>query len=209
MKLTSNSFLDGQAIPAEFAFCRPEAQNHASLSDNISPHLSWSDMPEGTRSLVLICYDPDVPSKPDDVNQEGRTVPADLPRVDFYHWVLVDIPGTVTELEAGADSAGVTPRGKDQTPGPHGARRGINSYTNWFTGDPDMGGDYFGYDGPCPPWNDSIPHHYVFTVYALDLETCPVVGAFEGPDVLKAIEGRVLDKASITGVYSLNPDVPV
>ena len=33
-----------------------------------------------------------------------------------------------------------------------------------------MSGDYFGYDGPCPPWNDSIVHHYVFTVYALDVD---------------------------------------
>lgn len=209
MKLTSNSFADGQAIPIEFAFCQPEPEIHASLSDNISPHLVWSDAPEGTRSFVLICHDPDVPSKPDDVNQEGRSVPAGRPRVDFHHWVLVDIPAAVTELEEGADSDGVTPQGKNQTPGPHGARRGINGYTGWFAGDPDMGGDYFGYDGPCPPWNDSIPHHYVFTLYALDIEICPAVGAFEGPDVLNAIEGHVLDRARITGLYSLNPDVPV
>jgi phosphatidylethanolamine-binding protein (PEBP) family uncharacterized protein len=43
------------------------------------------------RSYV-ICHDPDVPSKGDDVNQEGRGVPASLPRVDFFHWVLVDLP---------------------------------------------------------------------------------------------------------------------
>ncbi len=209
MKLKSDSFSDGQAIPIEFAFCRPDSEIHACLSDNISPHLAWSDAPKGTRSFVLICHDPDVPSKPDDVNQEGRIVPADLPRVNFYHWVLVDIPGTVTELEAGADSDGVASQGKDQISGPYGARRGINGYTSWFAGDEDMGGNYFGYDGPCPPWNDSIPHRYIFTVYALDIDICPAVGAFEGPDVLKAIGRHVLAKASITGLYSLNPDVPV
>ena len=209
MKLTSNSFSDGQAIPVEFAFCRQNAASHASLAANVSPHLAWSDVPEDTRSFVLLCLDPDVPSRPDDVNQEGRTVPADLPRVDFYHWVLVDIPVTVTEMETGVDSRGVTPHGKVQSPGPRGARRGINSYTGWFAGDPDMGGNYFGYDGPCPPWNDSIPHHYHFTVYALDIGICPTVGAFEGPDVLAAIEGHVLAQASITGLYSMNPDVPV
>jgi Raf kinase inhibitor-like YbhB/YbcL family protein len=150
-----------------------------------------------------------VPSKPDDVNQEGRTVPADLPRVDFYHWVLIDIPATVTELQVGADSAGVTPKGKEQTPDLAGANRGVNGYTGWFAGDPDMGGDYFGYDGPCPPWNDSIPHHYVFSVYALDIVTCSMEGAFDGTAVLNAIEGHVLDQASITGLYSLNPDVSV
>lgn len=209
MKLTSNSFTDGQAIPVEHAFCRPDPETHATLSGNISPQLSWSDVPEGAKSFVLICHDPDVPSRPDDVNQEGRTVPADLPRVDFYHWVLVDIPASVTDLEAGADSDSVTPKGKDQTQGAGGARRGINGYTGWFAGDQDMGGNYFGYDGPCPPWNDSILHHYVFTLYALDVETCSAVGAFEGPDVLQAIEDHVLAKASITGLYSLNPDVPV
>ncbi len=209
MQLTSNSFADGRVIPAEFAFCRPDAESHATLSDNISPHLAWSGAPEETKSFVLLCCDPDVPSKPDDVNQEGRTVPSDLPRVDFYHWVLVDIPADVTELQAGVDSEGVMPKGKAQTPALQGAKRGVNGYTGWFAGDPDMGGDYFGYDGPCPPWNDSIPHHYVFTIYALDVETCAIEGAFDGAAVLNVIEGHVLDKVSITGLYSLNPQVQV
>jgi len=209
MKLTSSSFTDGQAIPATHAFCSPDKETHASLSDNINPELSWSDAPAGTKSFVLICHDPDVPSKPDDVNQEGRSVPADLPRVDFYHWVLVDIPAGVSGLEASSDSDGVTPKGKDQTQGPRGSRRGVNGYTGWFAGDEEMGGNYFGYDGPCPPWNDSLPHHYVFTLYALDIESCQVVGAFEGGAALQAIAGHVLEQASITGLYSLNPDVPV
>ena len=68
-----------------------------------------------------------------------------------------------------------------------------------------MAGRYFGYDGPCPPWNDSIPHRYIFTVYALDVERCPVEGDFDGRDVLSAIRGHVLDESSITGIYSLNP----
>ncbi len=209
MQLTSNSFADGQAIPAEFAFCRPDAETHATLSDNVSPHLAWSDAPQGTKSFVLLCCDPDVPSRPDDVNQEGRTVPTDLPRVDFYHWVLVDIPATVTELPAGADSEGVMPRGKDQIPAIQDAQRGVNGYTGWFAGDPDMGGDYYGYDGPCPPWNDSIPHRYIFTIYALDIETCNIEGAFDGAAVLNVIDGHVLAQAKITGLYSLNPEVGV
>lgn len=209
MKLLSNSFTDGQAIPGEFAFCRPDSVSHICLADNVSPHMVWSDVPEATRSFVLLCHDPDAPSRPDAVNKEGCSVPADLPRMDFYHWILVDIPVTVTELATGADSNRITPRGKDQTPGPHGARRGSNSYTDWFAGDPAMAGNYFGYDGPCPPWNDSLPHHYHFSVYALDIGVCPIVGAFQGKDVLAAIEGHVLAQASITGLYSLNPDVPV
>ncbi len=208
MNLTSASFTDGQPIPSRFAFCLPDPESHVGLAENHNPQLSWGGLPAGARSLVLICHDPDVPSRADDVNQDDRTVPADLPRVDFYHWVLADLPVSATAIEAGADSSGVTARGKDQTPGPHGARRGINNYTDWFAEDPDMAGQYFGYDGPCPPWNDSIRHRYVFTLYALDIERCPVEGEFGGAEVLAAIKGHVLDQASITGTYSLNREVP-
>ena len=67
-----------------------------------------------------------------------------------------------------------------------------------------MKGDYYGYDGPCPPWNDTILHHYVFTLYALDIERCPLPDKFKGADVLAAIKGHILDSARLTGVYSLN-----
>ena len=60
---------------------------------------------------------------------------------------------------AGEFSDGVTAGGKAGPDGPRGARQGINNYREWFAGDPAMAGDYFGYDGPCPPWNDSIVHH--------------------------------------------------
>jgi len=70
-----------------------------------------------------------------------------------------------------------------------------------------MEGTYRGYDGPCPPWNDSIVHHYTFTLYALDVESLPVTGNFTAADVRKAMEGHVLAEASLTGTYSLNPDV--
>jgi len=61
------------------------------------------------------------------------------------------------------------------------------------------------YDGPCPPWNDEIVHRYVFTVYALDIEKLPLTGRFGGPEVRAAIAGHVLDQASLTGTYTLNP----
>jgi Raf kinase inhibitor-like YbhB/YbcL family protein len=70
-----------------------------------------------------------------------------------------------------------------------------------------MEGDYYGYDGPCPPWNDSIVHHYVFTVYALDVSELEVEGEATPENVLAALQGHVLDKAKITGLYSLNPRV--
>ena len=101
----------------------------------------------------------------------------------------------------------MTPRGKSGPQGPRGTRQGINDYAVWFAGDKDMTGDYFGYDGPCPPWNDSIVHHYVFTLYALDVERCPVPSKFRGGDLVKAIQRHVLGKAVLTGLYSLNPAV--
>ncbi|TVO58115.1 YbhB/YbcL family Raf kinase inhibitor-like protein [Denitromonas halophila] len=208
MKITSRSLKDGQPIDGAYAFCVPAAEGHVALSDNLSPHIAWSDLPAGTRSLVLICHDPDVPSQGDDVNQEGRSVPADLPRVDFFHWVLIDIDPALGELAEGAFSSGVTARGKRGPAAPHGTRQGINDYTGWFAGDPDMRGDYHGYDGPCPPWNDSIVHRYVFTLFATDLVSCPMSERFTGQQVRDALAGHILDQAALTVRYSLNPAVP-
>ena len=207
MKLESQSIADNTPIPAEFAFCAPDPAQHCTMSSNRNPHLRWSGAPSGTRSFVVICHDPDVPSRGDDVNQEGRTVPASLPRVDFYHWVLVDLPATMSEIQAGEFSAAVTPRGKTGPATRHGARHGINDYTSWFAGDGDMAGDYFGYDGPCPPWNDALRHRYVFTVYALDASHLDIAGRFTGQQVVDAMRGHVLAQAAITGLYTLNPDV--
>lgn len=208
MKLTSPVLRDNQPIPAEYAFGIPDAKQHVALGANRNPPLEWGDLPTGTQSLVLICHDRDVPTRADDVNQEGRTVPADLPRADFYHWILVDLPPEPARILTGEFSDGVTAGGKPGPDGPRGVRQGINSYREWFAGDSAMAGDYFGYDGPCPPWNDSIVHHYVFTLCALDVAHCPVEGPFTGPEVLATIAGHVLDRASFTCTYSLNPAVP-
>lgn len=205
MKLVSDSFQDQTAIPERFAFCSADPKSKVTLAPNVNPHLAWSEVPEGTKSFVVICHDPDVPSKPDDVNQEDREIPADLPRVNFYHWVLVDLPATTQSIKEGAYSDGITPRGKAGPLALDGTRQGLNDYTGWFASDRDMNGDYFGYDGPCPPWNDSIPHRYVFTVYALDISEVPVEGKFTGANVLQAIEGHILAQSSITGIYTLNP----
>lgn len=207
MKLSSHSITDGTRIAGQFAFCIPADEGHVCLGANRNPHLAWSGAPEGTRSFALICHDPDVPSRGDDVNQEGRSVPIDLPRVDFFHWILVDIPANLNEIAEGSYSSKVTPGGKTGPAAAHGTRQGINNYTDWFAGDEAMRGDYHGYDGPCPPWNDERLHHYVFTLYALDVERCPVEGRFGGPEVRQAIAGHVLAEARLTVHYSLNPVV--
>ena len=72
-----------------------------------------------------------------------------------------------------------------------------------------MSGDYFGYDGPCPPWNDAIPHRYVFTLCALNVPKLGVDGKFTGHDVRKAMQGKVLAQAAVTGRYTLNPAVKI
>jgi Raf kinase inhibitor-like YbhB/YbcL family protein len=129
--------------------------------------------------------------------------------VDFFHWVLVDLPASMAGVQAGEFSSSVVSRGKPGPSAPRGGRHGINDYTGWFAGDKDMGGDYYGYDGPCPPWNDEIPHHYTFTVFALDVARLPVEGRFDGHAARKAIQGHVLAQAAITGRYTLNPAVKV
>ena len=207
MKLSTTAFPDNGVIPAELAFGAIDAVAHVKLSGNRNPDLTWSGLPAGTKSLAVLCHDPDVPSKGDDVNKEGRNVPASLPRVDFFHWVLVDLRPDSPPIERGEFSTGVTARGK---PGPHAprdARQGINDYTGWFAGDKDMVGNYFGYDGPCPPWNDEIAHRYVFTLYALDVLRLDVAGIFKGGDVRQAMAGHILAEASVTGRYALNPAV--
>ena len=218
MRLWSDSWANGERIPPAFAAGRPigvdgvngvDGAGGVTFSDNRNPHLAWSEVPAGTRSFALICHDFDVPSRADDVNQPGREVPAELPRVDFFHWVMIDLPAGISEIAEGELSQGFTPRGKPaQLPGRFaltGARHGLNDYTGWFANDPDRAGDYFGYDGPFPPWNDSLVHHYVFTLYALDVARAPLSGAFTGAVVRREIYPHVLGEATHSGTYTLNP----
>ena len=127
-------------------------------------------------------------------------------RASISSIVLVDLPPTRRD-HARRVLRGVTARGKPGPQAPRGARQGINNYTDWFAGDKDMAGNYFGYDGPCPPWNDELPHRYVFTLYALDVPRLDVGGVFGGADVRAAMQGHILAQASIAGRYTLNPAV--
>ena len=204
MKLWSDSWTNGDRIPTRYAAGQPDGAGAAQFSDNLNPHLAWRDVPAAAQSMVLICHDFDVPSRGDDVNQPGREISVDLPRVDFFHWVLIDLPPLPTVIQEGEFSHGFVPRGK---PGPQakgGARHGLNDYTGWFAGHADMAGQYFGYDGPFPPWNDSLVHHYVFTLYAVALPRLPLEGVFTGSDVRKALADRVLAEATFSGTYTLN-----
>jgi hypothetical protein len=205
MKLWSDGWINGDRIPTRYAAGKPDGAGGVTFGDNVNPHLAWADVPAGTQSLVLICHDFDVPSRGDDVNQPGREVPADLPRVDFFHWVLIDLPPQPAEIAEGEFSRGFVVRGKPGPAVPGGARHGINDYTNWFAGDAAMAGNYFGYDGPFPPFNDSLVHHYVFTLYAVALPRLPLEGVFTGAQVRAKLAGRVLAEATFSGTYTLNP----
>ncbi len=80
MQLTSKTFTDGGTIPSSAVF------NGMGFSgENKSPQLSWSDVPDGTKSFALVVHDPDAPTSG-----------------GFYHWVMFNIPGDVRELEEGA-----------------------------------------------------------------------------------------------------------
>jgi Raf kinase inhibitor-like YbhB/YbcL family protein len=204
VNLTSNSIVDGEPIAADYALAEPADEGHVTFAGNMNPHLSWTRAPSGSRSFVVTCVDLDAPTVGDDVNQEDREVPSDLERGEFTHWLLADLPADLTEIEEGSHSIAVTPRGKAADAAPVGVH-GRNDYTMWFEGDEDLAGSWNGYDGCAPPWNDSIRHHYRFTVYALDVAELHLGPGFSKTDLMDAVDGHVLGSASITGTYATNP----
>ncbi len=151
MRLWSDSWTNGDPIPERCAAGRPDGQGGVTTGENLHPHLAWSDVPEGAKSMVLICHDFDMPADASDVNRPGVELPVDLPRADFFHWVLVDLPPRPTVIAEGEYGRGFVPRGK---PGP---------------------------------------------------ETLPLEGAFDGREVRRALAGRVLAEATLSGTYTLNP----
>lgn len=193
-----------EAIPQQYAFCVPAAQGHTATGANKNPRIAWGKGPAATQSYAVILHDTDVPSNFDDANKEGRTIAKELKRVDFSHMVLVDIPAGTSEIAEGAESDKVTPKGKPPGKTDHGTR-GVNDYGKFMSGD--MAGTYGGYDGPCPPWNDSIAHRYHFTVYALDVPSLGLAGNFTAADARKAMKGHVVAMGTFTGTYTQNPEV--
>ena len=202
MRIHSDSFEHRQPIPAEFALGAP-----GGFGGNRNPHLAWDDAPAGTRSFALLCIDTDAPTDGALVADAAVPIPVAHPRGDFVHWAMADIPADVREIAAGSCSDGFTAHGKQQPAGPAGARQGLNDYTGWFAGDAQMGGDYYGYDGPYPPFNDLRMHRYFFRLFALDVAALELPARFTAGDVLRAIHGHKLDEALVYGTYTLNPSL--
>jgi hypothetical protein len=152
MQLTSPSFKNQEIISKRFT-CDGK---------NISPALEWSGVPKGTMSFVLIVDDPDAP----DPNN---------PRIIWDHWVLYNIPATVSSLPEGVTD-------KDL---PDGTMQGINDW------------EKTGYGGPCPPIGQ---HRYFFKLYALNI----ILSDLNHPttEILeRAMEGHILGKAELIGLY--------
>lgn len=204
LNVSIDGITDGQRIPEEFAFGIRTDSEPFTFGANLSPAIAWSGAPESTKSFAIIMLDRSVPTVFDDANQEGKVIPADLARMDFMHWVLVDIPATTTSLAKGAESDAVVPKGKPTGKAANGIR-GANDFGMFMASNPDMAGDYGGYDGPAPPWNDELMHEYVFTVYALDTDSLGLDGVFSGADALAAMDGHVLASGQVVGEYTLNP----
>lgn len=202
MILTSKSFAHGTPIPTEFAFGQPDGEGAMSFAGNQNPHLSWSDVPPGCQSFAISCIDSEGPTEFDNVNVAGTTIAADMPRQDFTHWLIANLRPSLRELEAGSCSDGVVGGGKFEPLGPEGCVQGANDYGD-FMGD----GDYLGYDGPCPPWNDERLHQYHFTVYALSVPTLDLAHGFTRAQFDAALAGNVLASATLTGSYAINPSL--
>ena len=152
MQLTSPSFENQKRIAKKFT-CDGE---------NISPALEWSAVPEGTKSFALIVDDPDAPD------------PAN-PRMTWVHWVLYNIPATVSSLPESV-------KDKDL---PKGTLQGLNDWKKT------------GYGGPCPPIGK---HRYFHKLYALDI-VLPDLKRPTKAKLEKAMDGHVLSKAELIGLY--------
>jgi hypothetical protein len=162
LKLTSQSFRDGDYLDQKHILSKEFGFGCA--GGNQSPQLSWSGAPEGTKSFAITCFDPDAPT--------GS---------GFWHWLIVNIPPTTTELalDAGNPSAPKLPASALQT--------------RTDVGKP-------GYIGPCPPVNDH-PHRYIFTVFAVSQEKLPVEADTSAAIVGFNLHFNTLAKATLMGLF--------
>jgi Raf kinase inhibitor-like YbhB/YbcL family protein len=162
MKLTSTRFPPGSTIPVEFT----------GVDQDISPPLAWSEIPAGTKSMAIVCDDPDAPS---------RARPR--PEGPWVHWVLYNIPADETQIAA------AVPRVAEPSQ-PMGARQGVNDFAD----------DNIGYRGPMPP-KGSGPHRYFFKIYALDQKIDLPAKEANKNSLLAAMQGHILEQAELMATF--------
>ena len=164
MSLTSSEIKEGGTIANEQVF-----KGFGCTGGNLSPSLSWSGAPSGTKSFAVSIYDPDAPT--------GS---------GWWHWVVFNIPAGTTSLpkDAGNVKKKLMPKGA------------IQSRT-------DFGAD--GYGGPCPPPGDK-PHHYHFTVYALDIDKIDADQNASPAYIGFNIHFHTLAKGHFVGLYGRKKD---
>ena len=157
------------AVPS-FTVTSDDVTDGAPLKDdqvaalgNISPQLSWSGAPEGTQSYVVTCFDPDAPTPS-----------------GFWHWVLVDLPASVTSLDADAGADGAS------LPG------------NAFMCRND--GNQHAFMGAAPPQGDQV-HRYYFVVHAVGPESLGVDASASAAVVSFNLAFKTLGRAIIHGTY--------
>ena len=148
-ELKSSAFKNGGYIP----------RRHTCLGGNVSPPLSWSGLPEGTQGLALICEDVDAPSG------------------SFTHWIIFNIPGTVSSLPEGLAPSGVVQEDM---------RQGINGFGQ------------IGYRGPCPP--PGKPHRYFFRLYALNTYFLLPPGCSK-EELVQMMGGNILGTVELVGLF--------
>jgi Raf kinase inhibitor-like YbhB/YbcL family protein len=157
--LTSTDIAEGDTIAEMYTF-----NGFGCGGGNISPSLSWSGAPAGTKSFALTCYDPDAPT--------GS---------GFWHWVVFNIPPTVTRL----------PRGAGDPKSPAAPKGAVQSRTDYGA---------MGYGGPCPPPGDK-PHRYQFTIFAVDVAELDADEQSSAAVVGFNLHFHTLAKATLTGLY--------
>lgn len=185
------------SLPTANASC-VAADGKAVAGRNRSPALSWSTGSADTRSYALVMTDPDVPADLSLLNSDGTEIARDLPRMEFTHWILADIPASVTRLAEGADGDGMPQGGLPLERTEHG-RRGQNGFAAFL-----KDGPHGGYMGACPPWNDLRIHRYRVTVYALDTDRLTLPDAFTRADFLAAAKGHIVSSGAAELTYTIN-----
>ena len=203
--LTTTAFAD--MAPSRASSRSPSSipSRTCKLSANRNPDFAWSDVPPGTRSLALLCHDPDVPSRGDDVNQEGRVVPASLPRVDFFHWVLVDLPPS-----ARGSRAACTPTAWWRAASPARRRRdgARTASTTTPAGSPATRTWRATISATTARARRGTTRSRIATSSRSTRSTCRARRPATSPArSARAMEGHVLAQAAVTGRYTLNPAV--